>query len=106
VKDLLLFFSIFQKERLCGRLQNCSFQKSDSKSDRSFAPLQRALTRAIAHSLFFKERQKEQSLFCSFEKSDEKSDRSFALLQRAIALLKRVKKRDHSFALSKRVKVL
>jgi len=47
-------------------MSNRSFQKSDQKSERSFA----LSKRAIALSLFQKQRQKERSLFRSFKKSE------------------------------------
>ncbi|MBM3939226.1 MAG: hypothetical protein FJ333_11325 [Sphingomonadales bacterium] len=46
-----------------------SFAKSAEKRDRSFALLQRATKRAIAHLLFLKEGMSELSLNRSFEKS-------------------------------------
>jgi len=50
--ERLLFSSFFLKERL---LFLPLFWKEQKKSDRSFALLQRATKRAIAHSLFWKE---------------------------------------------------
>jgi len=51
----MLFVSLFSKEGLCYCLHNRSFQKSNKKSDRSFALLKRATKRVITQSLFQKE---------------------------------------------------
>jgi len=72
--ERLLFLSLFlfvallkraKKERSLIR----SFAKSAEKGNRSFALLQRATKRVIAHLLFLKEQMSEQSLNRSFEKS-------------------------------------
>jgi len=60
-------FSLFLKER---SLFLSLFWKEQKKSDRSFALLQRATKRAIAHSLFSKEQMSERSLNRSIEKSE------------------------------------
>jgi len=62
VKEQSLFLLLFLKERKSDR----SFGRFFKKSNRSFALLQRATKRAIAHLLFCKEQQKEQWLICSF----------------------------------------